>query len=441
MKRKRNIKSIVLLAALGIATLFFINISFASTNAKVNVETANLRESADENSKILEQLSQGQEVEIVEKSSDWYKVKVKGMTGYLRQDLLTVEEKNTVNANTTTSSEEKAEVETTKNEETKTTDTDEKSKIIVEDTKLKIVPSINATDIIEVKKDEEVIITETINDWVCVQTKTTKGWIYKEKLKSKEDKKEEKQTTEQNQVVEESKLKTLYIGSESVNLRKEANTNSEVVTKLSLNTAVDVYAEENGWSKVKVGDKTYLFHNTDKWHTFKKNGLTCLYNYKRFIIRFDFNKVIGFRSNLSDLPQSGREMWTAISDHSGSAANEVILRSYNDEELYARKNVQIFLQDHKIKQMLIYWDETEAFKGFTKEEKIFLKGCFEKMGISSKDAQEWLNTFMIKKTPQSGKLGSWTYSKGNSKNQVISLINHNENNNYVNFYKKSKGNN
>ena len=32
-------------------------------------------------------------------------------------------------------------------------------------------------------------------------------------------------------------------------------------------------------------------------------------------------------------------------------------------------------------------------------------------------------------------------SKGNSKNQVISLINHNENNNYVNFYKKSKGNN
>lgn len=257
MKRKRNIKSIVLLAALGIATLFFINISFASTNAKVNVETANLRESADENSKILEQLSQGQEVEIVEKSSDWYKVKVKGMTGYLRQDLLTVEEKDTVNANTTTSSEEKAEVETTKNEETKTTDTDteEKSKIIVEDTKLKIVPSINATDIIEVKKDEEVIITETINDWVCVQTKTTKGWIYKEKLKSKEDKKEEKQTTEQNQVEEESKLKTLYIGSESVNLRKEANTNSEVVTKLSLNTAVDVYADENGWSKVKVNGK------------------------------------------------------------------------------------------------------------------------------------------------------------------------------------------
>ena len=76
--------------------------------------------------------------------------------------------------------------------------------------------------------------------------------------------------------------------------------------------------------KVKAGDKTYLFHNTDKWHTFKKNGLTCLYNYKRFIIRFDINKAIGIRSNLSDLPQNVREMWTAITDHSGSAANEVI---------------------------------------------------------------------------------------------------------------------
>ena len=52
MKRKRNIKSIVLLAALGIATLFFINISFASTNAKVNVETANLRESAENYKKV-----------------------------------------------------------------------------------------------------------------------------------------------------------------------------------------------------------------------------------------------------------------------------------------------------------------------------------------------------------------------------------------------------
>lgn len=259
MKSKKNIKNILLLAALGVVTLFFINISFASNTAKVKVETANLRETSDENSKILEQLSQNQEVEIVEKSDDWYKVKVKGMTGYLRQDLLTISEENEIKTNTTDVSDAKVETETINNQEKTATDTEEKKQILVEDTKLKIVPSINATDIVEVKKDEEVTVTETINEWICVQTKTAKGWIRKEKLKNKEDK-QEVQSEQQEQINEETqtketKLKSLYVNNDSVNLRKEANTNSEVVDKLSLNTYVDVYAEENGWSKVKVNGK------------------------------------------------------------------------------------------------------------------------------------------------------------------------------------------
>lgn len=47
----------------------------------------------------------------------------------------------------------------------------------------------------------------------------------------------------------------MFINSETVNLRKEASTDSEVVSKLSLNMAVDVYSESNGWSKVKVSGK------------------------------------------------------------------------------------------------------------------------------------------------------------------------------------------
>ena len=41
-------------------------------------------------SKILEQLSINEEVEIIEKTGNWYQVKAKGMTGYIRQDLITV---------------------------------------------------------------------------------------------------------------------------------------------------------------------------------------------------------------------------------------------------------------------------------------------------------------------------------------------------------------
>ena len=193
--------------------------------------------------------------------------------------------------------------------------------------------------------------------------------------------------------------------------------------------------------KVKAGNKTYLFHNTDQWHKFEKNCVTFLYNYKRFVIRFDLNKVMGSKSHIADLPTTGRELWTVKADHTGASSDEVILRSYNDEDLYAKKHVQIYLKDHKIKQMLIYWNDSDELKGFTKEENIFIKACFEKMGIASDDAAKWLDTFTIKKHSQSGKLGSWNYQQEKSQSQIVSIIGGDTDGNYVNFYKKSKGNN
>lgn len=274
MKSKRNIKSIVLFAVLGIVALFFINISFAANKAKINVETANLRETADAEGKILKQLSLNDEVELVEKSGEWYKVKANDITGYIRQDLLTVKEEvtdnNTTNnpiaentTATTNADEENTEATTSVNNTENISE--EKTKLVSEDTKLKIVPAINATDIIEVKANQEVTIIETINNWVCIQAGNTKGWIRSEKLKVKaeqkvEEKQEETETEQEEKneaevTVQETKIKTQFIASETVNLRKEPNTSSEIVSKLSLNMAVDVYSEEGGWSKVKVSGK------------------------------------------------------------------------------------------------------------------------------------------------------------------------------------------
>lgn len=260
MKSKKSIKSILMLSAVVIISLFFINMSLAANTAKVNVETANLRETADESGKILEQLSIGQEIEILEKQSDWYKVKAKGITGYLRADLVSVpnEEKNSTQTNNVTDTQIAT---NNQNEENNLIDTQEKNIQIGEkykiakDIKLKIVPVINATDIIEVKQDEEVTVTEIINDWICVETTTTKGWLRKENLKTEETKQEEQTVQAEEKASEETSTKTLYINTETANLRKTASTASEVVTTLSLNSAVNVISEENGWSKVKVGDK------------------------------------------------------------------------------------------------------------------------------------------------------------------------------------------
>lgn len=271
MKSKKSIKSIVLFAILGTTALFFINMSFAANNAKINVETANLRETADANGRILKQLSLNDEVELVEKSGEWYKVKSNDITGYIRKDLLSVKEDttgnntidNTVVENTVSTNENIENTEMAMNSNNLENLQEEKTKLISEDTKLKIIPAINATDIVEVKANQEVIIIETINNWVCIQSGNTKGWIRSDKLKVKEEQKveegqEETELEEKNEAettIQDTKIKTQFIASETINLRKEPNTSSEIVSKLSLNMAVDVYSEKDGWSKVKVSGK------------------------------------------------------------------------------------------------------------------------------------------------------------------------------------------
>ncbi len=268
MKSKMNIKSIVIMAMIGIISLFFINMSLAANTAKISVETANLRETAEESAKILELLSMDEEVEVIEKTGDWCKVKARGITGYLRQDLITISGEVAKEENNTTSNDVATEGVVETNAEPQTNQIENKDtklgkQKVVEDTKLKIVPVINATDIIEVKKEEEVNVIEEINGWACVETKTTKGWIRKEKLQ-KEEEKQPEQTTENEPKQEPSQqpeqqqqtvIKTLFVNATTVNLRKEASTSSEIITGLPVNTAVDVLAEANGWSQVRLSGK------------------------------------------------------------------------------------------------------------------------------------------------------------------------------------------
>ncbi len=80
------------------------------------------------------------------------------------------------------------------------------------------------------------------------------GWIRKEKLQKEEKQEEQAEEITQEKPVQ-TVIKTLYVNSTTVNVRQEASTSSEIVTSLSINTAVDVVAEANGWSQVKVNGK------------------------------------------------------------------------------------------------------------------------------------------------------------------------------------------
>ena len=291
MKRKKLIRNILMIALLGITIMFFTNVIFAANMAKVTVEMANLRETADEESRILVQLSLNDEVEVLQKQDNWYQVKTKNdVTGYLREDLIEVSgdvEEAKTNQEEVKNEEELAETTTqvTKAPEVETSAT----RIVKEDTKLKIVPTINATDIIDVKKNDEVIVVETIGDWVCIEKETTKGWIRADKLMTVEEKEKqdeeakakeeaEKQASEEQQETSET-TKTMYVNSTTVNVREEMSKESGIVVQISQNTAVEVISEEGGWYKVKVNGKegyiaTNLLSNEKTQVTTSSRGST-----------------------------------------------------------------------------------------------------------------------------------------------------------------------
>lgn len=289
MKTKMNIKSIIMIAIICISSLFFINICFAADTGKITVETAKLREEPNTESKVLELASIGDEVEILDETGEWYKVKYKNITGYIRSDLIQVKDKEESNVannvemsqNTATENESTEENITTENTvaentidatnttvETNTEPVEEK-KIekgkykIAENVKLKIIPLISAIEMEELNKDTEVEVTEILNDWAKVKTSDGKqGWIISEKLVSEqlntsEIKKEE--TTEQKSTTTS---KTMYVNSQTVNVREKADKTSSVIKQLSMNTQVTVLSSENGWANVEVsGIKGYIADN------------------------------------------------------------------------------------------------------------------------------------------------------------------------------------
>lgn len=277
MKARMNIKSIIMImATICLASMFFINICFAADTGKITTETARLREQPQTDAKVLELASLGEEVKILEEVNGWYKVKYNNITGYIRTDLIEIEKNETTNntENVETQSTETGNV-TTENEitETNTAPVEEKTIIekgkykISENVKLKIIPLISAIELNEVNKDVEVEVIEVLNNWAKITTSEGKeGWVITEKLVSTEvtttensqEQLAETKTTNNSQ----NTTKTMYVSSQTINVREAANTTSKVIKQLTLNTQVKVLSSDNGWAYVDInGTKGYIAEN------------------------------------------------------------------------------------------------------------------------------------------------------------------------------------
>ena len=274
------------------ATMIAISTLSFGTTGVVNTDTARVRSEASSEGTIVDLLSINDKVEVIEQSGEWYKIKAGEKTGYISKSLLDVNETvekaeqkstaenivvqsttventtadNTVTENTVAQNNTVTDNTTETNTEVATTETDNNTNGIKEsfvgklssEITIKILPSINSIDIAKIEKDTEITVVEIINDWCHIETSKFSGWarvkIVEAAITAQSEQEETVADEEEKQEEVATETKVGYVNTESVNVRKEKNTSSDILDNLTKNTEVTILAEEDGWYKVKIKD-------------------------------------------------------------------------------------------------------------------------------------------------------------------------------------------
>lgn len=263
-------------AKIGLIILAFIILTISTkvyaTNGKANQETVRMRKEASTESGVVTLISLDEEVEVLSEEGEWYKIKYKTYTGYVRKDMLDVDGKtetaqNTNSENTTSSEEIKDKIEIGY------------TGTIASKLDLKLVPSITSSNINTIEENSKITIKDIINKWSYVETDNKSGWVLTSKIKVSEQKNEEvkpednkeqsveetkkedntEKTTSKEETKTEEKKKTevtKYVSAETLNMRETANNNAKLINQLKVNTKVTVLETEGTWSKIKVNGKT-----------------------------------------------------------------------------------------------------------------------------------------------------------------------------------------
>lgn len=301
---KKNVKGVLIILAF-ISIIIIATKSYATTG-KVNQETIRLRKEASTNSGIVTLISLNEEVEIVSEENEWYKVKYKTYTGYIRKDMLTVDGKTNVaetknenvQAENTVSSSENTSSENTQTENQNAENINQEANNVAENQEqasntetlqevqkgytgkisskieLKLVPSITSSDIYDINENSQITVKDVINKWSYIETENKSGWTLTSKIKiaqenveenktqenteqpAQENKEEEKKVEEKKEESKKNTEVTKYVSAETLNMREKADNNAKLVSQLKVNTKVTVVETAGTWSKIKVNGKT-----------------------------------------------------------------------------------------------------------------------------------------------------------------------------------------
>ena len=262
MKLSNKLK-ITLLIAFFIIVLYNLKV-FAVTGVITEI-TVNMRKEPSTSSKKLMYVTQDYKVEVLEKVGEWYKIKYKGVTGYVYGKYLDVDDSK-LEIKEESVKEPEIETETiipdNNNDEQKEDNNDIQDVTtnvpaelqIKEKSEVRLIPNITSNVIYTAKKEVSIDVIEQLGNWSYVYVDNIYGWVRTDNIIEKNSIKPN--TDNENDIQDEEVTITertvAYIKYDTVNLRKKASTSSTVLAKLKLNNEVIIIEETSSkWTKVE----------------------------------------------------------------------------------------------------------------------------------------------------------------------------------------------
>ncbi|WP_415321989.1 SH3 domain-containing protein [Clostridium perfringens] len=225
----------------------------------VNVSSSlNVRSGANTSSKVIGSLSGNSKVTIVGEEGAFYKIEYKGSHGYVAKEYIKDVTGSNNNSNQGTTTPEKP----------STPEATQKTGIVNVSSSLNVRSGASTSSKVigSLSGNSKVTIVGEEGSFYKIEYKGSHGYVAKEYIKditgSNNNNNQGTTTPEKPSTPENSKKTGVVTASKGLNVRKEANTSSQIVGILNSGESVEILGEENGFYKITYkGQEAYASKN------------------------------------------------------------------------------------------------------------------------------------------------------------------------------------
>lgn len=206
-------KLMVIVAVVIVFTAVFAAQSYADSNqiGTVTGDSLNVREEPNTSAKVLTQLSKGEQVLIISSSNGWHRISYDNIKGWVSGDFISIKKVDAIG----------------------------KGVVNASSLNLRENPDTSATVLTQIPRGAEVEILGSSDDWYNVSYKNTKGWVFAEFI-----------------TVKDTAIGSGTINADSVNVRSNPGTSSDILTRLDTGEGVSVLVRSGDWYRIKASDGT-----------------------------------------------------------------------------------------------------------------------------------------------------------------------------------------